>query len=97
MRGPLRERRGVSASFCADTPERTRIAEREDQRTEIRGPTEANQGDAQKRSLQRRAALRGARPPTRKAARYFLKRSSKAWQASLERGGAGAPEPAACA
>ena len=28
---------------------------------------------------------------------YFLKRSSKAWRASLERGGAGAAGPAVCA
>jgi hypothetical protein len=29
--------------------------------------------------------------------RYFLKRSSKAWRASFERGGAGAAEPVVCA
>ena len=29
--------------------------------------------------------------------RYFLNRSSKAWRASFERGGAGAAEPAVCA
>lgn len=81
------EKRATRVLHGADTPDRMRIYQKGENREEIADQAEFSRDKPYQDHV-------AAQTEVGATGSYFLKRSSKAWRASLERGGGGAAEPA---